>query len=80
VTATQFKEPMEMCPMASMCKGMAEKSHSRILMLLPGLLLILAGVIILIEPKVLVWFIAAVVIFLGLFLLMIANFIHRMGN
>ena len=76
----QSQEKMEMCPMAGMCKGMMAKQHSRLVLLLPGLVLILVGVIILIEPRVLVWLIAAVVIFLGIFFLMIANFIHRMGH
>ena len=76
----QTKESMAQCPMASMCKGMAEKSHSRLVLLLPGVLLILVGVIILIEPKILVWLMAAVAIVLGALFLMIANFIHRMSQ
>ena len=76
----QTKKTMAQCPMASMCKGMAEKPHSRLVLLLPGLLLILVGVIILIEPKILVWLMAAVAIILGILFLMIANFVHRMGQ
>jgi uncharacterized membrane protein len=66
--------------MASMCKGMAEKPHSRLVLILPGLVLILVGVLILVEPKILVWLMAAVTIILGILFLMIANFIHRMGR
>ena len=75
----QSKEPLVQCPMASMCKGMAEKPHFRLVLVLPGLVLILVGVMILVEPKILVWLMATVAIILGILFLMIANFIHRMG-
>ena len=77
---TQTKEPMAQCPMASMCKGMADKPHSRLILILPGLVLILVGVLILVEPKILVWLMAGVTIILGILFLMIASFIHRMGR
>ena len=80
MTETQSPGNMEMCPMSSMCKGMMGKRHSRLLLLLPGLVFILLGVIILIEPRVLVWLIAALAIMLGLLFLMMGNFIHRMGH
>lgn len=80
MTETQSPGNMEMCPMSSMCKGMMGKRHSRLLLLLPGLVFILLGVIILIEPRVLVWLIAALAIVLGLLFLMMGNFIHRMGH
>jgi type III secretory pathway component EscV len=76
----QIKETMAQCPMASMCKGMAGKPHSRLVLMLPGLVLILVGVLILAEPKILVWLMAAVTIIFGVLFLMIANFIHRMGR
>jgi len=79
MTDAQSKESMAQCPMASMCKGMAEKPHFRLILILPGLVLILVGVMILVEPKILVWLMAAVAIILGILFLMIANFIHRMG-
>ena len=75
----QPKESMAQCPMASMCKGLAEKPHFHLILILPGLVLILVGVMILVEPKILVWLMAAVAIILGILFLMIANFIHRMG-
>jgi hypothetical protein len=34
----------------------------------------------LMEPRVLVWLIAAFVIVLGILFLMMGNFIHRMGH
>ena len=78
---TQAPRSMEeMCPMASMCQGMMKKRHSRLILLLPGLLFILLGIVILIEPKVLVWMIATIVIVLGFLFLMMGNFIHRMDH
>ena len=78
---TQAPRSMEeMCPMASMCQGMMKKRHSRLILLLPGLLFILLGIVILIEPKVLVWMIATIVIVLGFVFLMVGNFIHRMDH
>jgi type III secretory pathway component EscV len=76
----QSREAMAQCPMASMCKGMAEKPHSRLLLILPGLVLILVGVVILVEPRILVWLMAAVAIILGVLFLMIGNYIQRMGR
>jgi Flp pilus assembly protein TadB len=74
------KEPMAMCPMASMCRGLAEKPPSRLLLMIPGLALILVGLLILLEPKVLVWLMAAVAIMLGVLVLVIANFLHRISG
>ncbi len=73
------KEPMAMCPMASMCKGAAEKLPSVPLLLTPGLVLILVGVLILLEPRVLVWLVAAAAIVLGVALMMVAMWFRRMA-
>ena len=69
-----------MCPMASMCKGMAEKPPSFLFLLIPGLVLIFVGVLILLEPKVLIWLVAAAAILLGVLLLMIATWVRRMAE
>ncbi|MDH3688734.1 MAG: hypothetical protein OEU36_04545 [Gammaproteobacteria bacterium] len=74
------KEPMAMCPMASVCKGLAEKPPARSLLMIPGVVLILVGILILLEPKVLVWLMAAVAILLGVLFLIIANFINRISG
>jgi len=74
------KEPMAMCPMASMCKGLVEKPPPRLLLMIPGLALILVGLLILLEPKVLVWLMAAIAILVGVLFLIIANFIHRISG
>lgn len=70
---------MEMCPMASMCRGMAEKPRLGFLLLIPGLLLVLGGVLIFIEPRALVWLLAGTSIFIGLVMLFSAIFVRRMS-
>jgi hypothetical protein len=68
-----------MCPMAKMCAGMTQKRPSGLLLMLPGIMLIVLGALIIIEPKILVWLIAAVCFLLGIMLLMMAKFIRKMG-
>lgn len=70
---------MEMCPMASMCKGMANKPVSGFLLMIPGIVLILVGVMIVIEPRVLVWLVAIASILIGVMMLFFANFIRKMS-
>ena len=71
---------MPTCPMASMCKGMTGKRGFGLMLMLPGLLLVLAGILIFIEPKVLVWLIASVSILFGLVMLFFAAFMRRMAG
>jgi hypothetical protein len=71
--------PMQMCPMASMCKGMKGKSGAGFLLMIPGLALVVGGVVIFIEPKVLFWLMGGTSILIGIVMLMLANFIRKMG-
>lgn len=71
---------MDMCPMASMCKGMAQKPGSRFLLMIPGFLLVLVGVLIIFEPKVLVWLIAGASIMIGVMMIFFANFMRKMSD
>ena len=73
------KEPMAMCPMASMCKGISEKPPSLSILMIPGLVFIVIGFVIFFQPKVLIWLVATVAILLGVFLLMIAFWMRRMA-
>jgi len=59
--------------------GMMKKPSSGWFLMLPGFLLILLGVLIVVEPRILVWFIAAVAILFGIMMLMMAGFIRKMG-
>lgn len=69
---------MGMCPMAKMCMGMMERRPSGLLLMFPGVLLIGVGVLIVIEPKILVWLMAVASVLLGSMLLVMAGFIRRM--
>ncbi len=74
------KEPMAMCPLASTCKGLAQNPLAGPFLMIPGIVFILIGILIILEPKVLVWITAGVTIMVGIFFLMIANLIHRMSG
>lgn len=76
IEATQ----MPMCPMAETCKGMMEKPRSGFMLLVPGLVLIILGVAVIIEPQILVWLVAIALIFMGIAMLMIARFMRNIGK
>lgn len=65
--------------MAKMCMGMMGKRPSGLLFMLPGVVLISLGVLIVIEPQILVWLLAAGSVLLGIMLLLMASFVRRMG-
>ena len=71
---------MPMCPMAETCKGMTEKPGSGAMFMLPGVLLIVLGVVVLIEPRILVWIVALALILMGAGMLMMARFMRGMGK
>ena len=80
-TASETKSSestMGMCPMGKMCMGMVRKPSSGWFLMLPGFLLIILGVLIIAEPRILVWFIAAAAILFGIMMLMMAGFIRKM--
>ena len=68
---------MPMCPMAQTCKGMMEKPFFGFKIVIPGIFLIVLGVMVLVEPRILVWLVAAVLVLMGIATLMFARFIHR---
>lgn len=70
---------MVMCPMAAMCKGMMKKPPSGLAVMLAGAVLIAVGVLIVLEPQILVWLMGAAFVMLGIMLLMMANFVRRLG-
>ena len=69
-----------MCPMAETCKGMMQNSKSRFLMIIPGLVFIVLGVAIVMYPHILVWLVAIALIAMGLAMLMMVNFMRRIGR
>lgn len=72
--------PMPMCPMAETCKGMMEKPFSGVTLIIPGLVFIALGVLILFEPRILVWIIALAFVLLGIIMLIMASFIRKVGT
>ena len=73
---TKAGQAMGMCPMAAMCKGMSDTSAPGFLMMIPGLLLVLGGVLVLLEPAVLVWLMGGTSILIGVVLLAMAVFVR----
>ncbi len=69
---------MAMCPMARMCGRMMEKPHSGSLLMLPGALLIALGVLIFLEPRIVVWLVGTVAVLMGIMFFMMARFIGRL--
>lgn len=79
-TKTEGKGNTEICPMASMCKGMAEKPRFGFLLMIPGFLFVLGGMLIFIEPRVLVWLVGTASILIGLVMLFFSIFIRKMTH
>ena len=71
---------MPMCPMAKTCKGMMEKPHSGLMLMLPGIAFIILGLVIIMQPQILVWLIAIALIVMGIAMLMMANFMRKLGS
>jgi len=69
-----------MCPMAETCKGMMEKPFSGFMIVIPGIFLIVLGVVVLFEPRTLVWLVASVLVVMGIATLMLAKFMRRVGK
>lgn len=69
-----------MCPMAATCKGMLNRGRSGLALLAPGAVFILLGVIVLIEPQILVWLVAAALILMGIAMLMFGRFMRKFGE
>ena len=70
--------PKAVCPMA-MCKGMMESPPSGFLLMVPATVLLLVGVLIFVEPVILVWLMGTAFVLFGVMLFMMANFIRRLS-
>lgn len=71
--------PMPMCPMAETCKGMMEKPFSGLVLIIPGIVFIVLGVLIVIDPRILVWLVAVLFVVMGIMMLVMANFVRKIG-
>ena len=80
MTEQQQPTPLPTCPMAETCKGMMDKPFSGVALVVPGLLFIALGVLVVIEPRILAWIMAAAFVLLGAMMLMMANFVRRVGT
>lgn len=70
---------MPMCPMAETCKGIMEKPLSGLLMVIPGTAFMALGAVVIAWPSVLPWLVAAACILVGAAMLLMANFMRRLG-
>ncbi|NNC67897.1 MAG: hypothetical protein HKN83_07695 [Gammaproteobacteria bacterium] len=70
--------PMSMCPMAEIRKGMLVKPLSAFVVVVPVLILIVLGVVVLIEPRILLWLVAFIALICdGHFMLALAKFVRK---
>lgn len=76
---TPGASPVAMCPMAKMCEGMMKKRPTGYSAMVAGVLLIIVGALIFVEPRILVWLAGAALVFIGVILLMMARTIRRLG-
>ncbi len=67
------------CPMATMCTTILEKPLSGFLLMLPGAMLVVVGVLAFVEPRILVWLVGTASVLLGIMLLVMARFIRKLG-
>ena len=70
--------PIQTCPMGTMCKGLMGKPFSGLWLIVPGVVFIVLGLLIVIEPRVLLWVIAASFVLFGLMMLMMVGLPRRM--
>lgn len=71
---------MPTCPMAETCKGMTEKSISGVVMVIPGIVFIILGILIVFEPRIIAWVLAFAFVLIGVMLLIMANFMRKMST
>ena len=72
--------PMTMCPMAKTCQGMMEKPRLGLIFIVPGIVFVILGVAVLIEPQILVWLVAIALIVMGFAMIVLASFIRKIGG
>jgi uncharacterized membrane protein HdeD (DUF308 family) len=66
--------------MATMCKGMMEKPPSGYPVMFAAAVLILLGVLIFVEPRIVVWLVGSAFVLFGIALFMMAKFLRRLGT
>jgi hypothetical protein len=76
---TEGENPMESCPISTMFKKTTGKRGFGLLAMIPGMLLVLGGVAIILEPQILVWLMAGAAILVGIALLAAATFFRKLA-
>jgi hypothetical protein len=71
---------MPMCPMAETCGRMMTRRRMGFAPIFMGAIFILLGIAIIVEPRIIVWILAAMLIFMGIMMLVMAGFMRRMGE
>jgi uncharacterized membrane protein HdeD (DUF308 family) len=66
--------------MAEACKGMMEKPGSGMWMMIPGVLFIALGVLIILYPQILAWFVAIALVVVGIAMLKMTKFMRGIGK
>jgi len=79
-TDMQDATPMTVCPMAETCKGMMEKPRLGFMFVVPGIVFVILGVAVLVEPQILAWLVALALIVMGVAMLMVASFMRKIGG
>jgi uncharacterized membrane protein HdeD (DUF308 family) len=62
------------------CKGMMEKPGSGMWMMIPGVLFIALGVLIILYPQILAWFVAIALVVVGIAMLKMTKFMRGIGK
>jgi len=70
---------LPMCPMAETCRGMMAKPRSGFGLIVAGSVLIILGVAVVVEPRILLWLVAVALVGMGIAMLMIAKFMRTLG-
>jgi hypothetical protein len=71
--------PMPMCPMAEMCGRMMNRGRMGAAPLLMGVIFVLLGIAIIVQPRIIVWVLAAMLIFMGIMMVVMGGFMRKMG-
>jgi hypothetical protein len=76
---TAGEGPMKSCPMSAMFKRNSGRRGFGHLVMIPGMMLVLVGAAIILEPQILIWLMAAAAIFAGLMLVAAATFFRKVA-
>ncbi len=76
----QTSSPIPLCPMAEICNGMVIKRSVGFAPHFIGAIFILLGITILIEPRIVVWVLAFLLIVIGVMMIVVASLLRKLGE